>query len=162
MISSQGNTKKTMGRAALVASALLLAFLSSASLAAKPKSFEVEFDKCLDPSIVHPGYLFTFAGQASGDVSGPLEARVVALNRGVEPGQAYIAADYVVAGTLSFTARVGGRVNDAENLAVLRGYISDGPAWLIGAGVHDEFENYVRADGTPCSRGSLEITPRWK
>ena len=56
MITSQGNTKKTMGRAALVASALLLAFGSTASLAGKPKSFEVEFDKCFDPSIVHPGY----------------------------------------------------------------------------------------------------------
>ena len=55
MINSQGNTTKTMGLAALVASALLLAFGSSASLAAKPKSFEVEFDKCLDPSIVHRG-----------------------------------------------------------------------------------------------------------
>ena len=156
------DNKKTMVRAALLTNALLLAFGSTASSAAKPKSFEVEFDKCLDPSIVHPGYLFTFAGQASGDVSGTLEARVVALSQGVEPDQTYIAADYVVAGTLSFTARVGGRVNDAENLAVLRGYISNGPAWLIGAGVHDEFENYVRADGTPCSRGTLEITPRWK
>ena len=162
MITSQGNTKKTMGRAALVASALLLAFGSTASLAGKPKSFEVEFDKCFDPNIVHPGYLFTFAGQASGDVSGTVEARAVALSQGVEPDQTYIVADYVVAGTLSFTARVGGRVNDAESLAVLRGYISDGPAWLIGAGVHDEFENYVRADGTPCSKGALEITPRWK
>jgi hypothetical protein len=162
MITLQGNTKKTMGRAALVASVLLLVFGSTASLAGKPKSFEVDFDKCLDQSIVHQGYLFTFAGQASGDVSGTVEARAVALSQGVEPDQTYIAADYVVAGTLSFTARVGGRVDDAENLAVLRGYVSDGPAWLIGAGVHDEFENYVRADGTPCSRGTLEITPRWK
>ncbi len=49
MITSQGN-KKTMGRAALLASALLLAFGSTASVAGKPKSFEVDFDKCFDPS----------------------------------------------------------------------------------------------------------------
>jgi hypothetical protein len=164
MITSQGN-KKTMGRAALLASALLLAFGSPVSVAGKPKSFEVDFDKCLDPGIVHPGYLFTFAGLTSGDVSGAVEARVVALSLSVEPDQNYIAADYVVttvAGAPLFTARVGGRVNDAANHAVLRGYVSDGPAWLIGAGVHDEFENYLRADGTPCSKGTLEITPRWK
>jgi hypothetical protein len=161
MITSHGK-KKTMGRAARLASALLLAFGSTASVAGRPKSFDVDFDKCFDPSIVHPGYLFTFAGLASGDVSGTLEARVVALNPAVEPNQSYIAADYVVTGALSFTGRVGGRVDDEANLAVLRGYISDGPAWLIGAGVHDEFENYMRADGTPCSRGTLEITPRWK
>jgi hypothetical protein len=147
---------------ALIASVLLLAFGSTATLAGKPKSFDVDFDKCLDPNIVHAGYLFTFAGPVSGDVSGTVEARVLALISGVEPGQTYIAADYVVAGPLAFTARVGGRVDDGRNLAVLRGYISDGPAWLIGAGVHDEFENYVRSDGTPCSRGTLEITPRWK
>ena len=151
-----------MGRAALVASALLLAFGSSASLAAKPKSFEVEFDKCLDPSIVHPGTCLLSQARHLETFPVTVEARAVALSQGVEPDQTYIAADYVVAGTLSFTARVGGRVNDAENAAVLRGYISDGPAWLIGAGVHDEFENYVRADGTPCSKGTLEITPRWK
>ena len=52
-------------------------------------------------------------------------------------------------GTLDFTARVGGRVNTKTNLAVLRGFVSEGPAWLIGAGVHDEFQNYTRADGTP-------------
>jgi hypothetical protein len=162
-IASQRNTRRTMARAALVAIALLLPFGSSASLAAKPKSFDVDFDKCLDPSIQRPGYLFTFAGQAFGDVVGTVEASVVALSLGVEPDQNYIAADYfVVAGTLSFTARVGGRVDDANNQAVLRGYVSEGPTWLIGAGVHDEFENYVRPDGTPCSRGTLEITPRWK
>ena len=161
MITSQGN-KKTMGRAALLASALLLAFGSTASVAGKAKSFDVDFDKCFDPSIVHPGYLFTFAGLASGDVSGALEARVVALSPSVAPAQTYIAADYVVTGTVPFTARVGGRVDDARNLAVHRGHISHGPAWLIGAAVHDEFENYVCADGTPCSRGTLEITPRWK
>ena len=65
-------------------------------------------------------------------------------------------------GTVPFTARVGGRVDDKRNLAVLRGYISEGPVWLVGAGVHDEFKNYVRDDGTSCSRGTLYITPRWK
>ena len=82
-----------MGRAALLASALLLAFGSTVSVAGKAKSFDVDFDKCFDPSIVHPGYLFTFAGLASGDVSGALEARVVALSPSVAPDQTYIAAD---------------------------------------------------------------------
>lgn len=156
---------KILRTAALVASGLLLAFGSTASLAGKPRSFEVDFDKCLDPSIVHEGYLFTFAGPVSGDVSGVVEARVVALTSGVEPDQSYIAADYVVTtvtGTPLFTARVGGRVDDKRRLAVLRGYLSDGPPSVIGAGVHDEFENYLRADGMPCSKGTLYITPRWK
>jgi hypothetical protein len=125
------------------------------------RPFEVDFDKCF----AHPGdfpYLFTFSGPASGDVSGTVEARVAVLMRSVEPDQNYLQADYVVTGTVDFTARVGGRVNTKTNLAVLRGFVSEGPAWLIGAGVHDEFENYVRADGTACSRGTLYITPRWK
>ena len=87
------------------------------------------------------------------------------MSPSVAPDQNYIAADYVVtdvAGAPLFTARVGGRVDDAANFAALRGYVSEGPAWLIGAGVHDEFENYLRADGTLCSKGTLEITLRWK
>jgi hypothetical protein len=148
-------------RRVLFAAVVFLTAISTTA-AGKSKSLDVDFDKCFDGTIVHPGYLFTFAGSASGDVSGTLEARVAALVPGVEASQNYIAADYVVTGTVSFTARVGGRVDDARNLAVLRGYVSDGPAWLIGAGVHDEFENYVRADGTACSRGTLQITPRWK
>ena len=51
----------------LLASVLLLAFGSAATLTGKPKSFDVDFDKCLDPNIVHAGYLFTFAGPVSGD-----------------------------------------------------------------------------------------------
>ena len=147
--------------AALLASALLLVFGSTAASAERPRSFEVDFDKCF----AHEGdapYLFTFSGPASGDVSGTVEARVLVFLPGIQPKQTHIQADYVVTGTLDFTARVGGRVNDKTNLAVLRGFVSVGPAWLIGAGVHDEFRNYVRADGTPCSRGTLYITPRWK
>ena len=125
------------------------------------RPFEVDFDKCFDRQGDAP-YLFTFSGTASGDVSGTLEARVAALMPNVQPNQNYLQADYVVTGTLDFVARVGGRVNSKTNLAVLRGFVSEGPAWLIGAGVHDEFENYVRADGTSCSRGTLYITPRWK
>ena len=128
---------------------------------APARKFDVDFDKCFD----RPGdvpYLFTFSGTASGDVSGTLEARVAVFMGDVEPDQTHLQADYVVAGTLNFTARVGGRVNTKTNLAVLRGFVSEGPAWLIGAGVVDEFENYVRADGTSCSRGTLYITPRWK
>ena len=126
------------------------------------RPFEVDFDKCFDRQGDAP-YLFTFSGTASGDVSGTLEARVAVLIPNVQPNQTYLQADYVVAaGTFEFTARVGGRVNATTNLAVLRGFVSEGPAWLIGAGVHDEFANYARADGTPCSRGTLYITPRWK
>ena len=125
------------------------------------RPFEVDFDKCFDRQGDAP-YLFTFSGTASGDVSGTLEARIAALIPNVQPSQNYLQADYVVAGTLDFTARVAGRVNTTTNLAVLRGFVSEGPAWLIGAGVHDEFQNYVRADGTACSRGTLYITPRWK
>jgi hypothetical protein len=125
------------------------------------RPFEVDFDKCFNRQGDFP-YLFTFSGTASGDVSGTLEARIAELIRSVEPNQNYLQADYVVTGTVDFTARVGGRVDAKTNLAVLRGFVSEGPAWLIGAGVHDEFENYVRADGTACSRGTLYITPRWK
>ena len=125
------------------------------------RPFEVDFDKCFDRPGDFP-YLFTFSGTASGDVSGTLEARIAVLIRSVEPNQNHLQADYVVRGTLDFTARVGGRVDTKTNLAVLRGFVSEGPAWLIGAGVHAEFENYVRADGTACSRGTLYITPRWK
>jgi hypothetical protein len=125
------------------------------------RPFEVDFDKCFDRQGDAP-YLFTFSGPVSGDVSGTLEARIAASMPNVQPNQNYLQADYVVAGTVDFTARVGGRVNAKTNLAVLRGFVSEGPAWLIGAGVHDEFENYVRADGTRCSRGTLYITPRWK
>jgi hypothetical protein len=125
------------------------------------RPFEVDFDKCFDRQGDAP-YLFTFSGPVSGDVSGTVEARVAALMPNVQPDQNYLQADYVVAGSVDFTARVGGRVSSKTNLAVLRGYVSEGPAWLIGAGVHDEFQNYVRADGTNCSRGTLYITPRWK
>jgi hypothetical protein len=143
---------------------VLLLQISPVLAAGKARSarpFEVDFDKCFDRAGDAP-YLFTFSGAVSGDVSGTLEARIAVLMPNVQPSQNYLQADYVVAGTLDFTARVGGRVNAQTNLAVLRGFVSDGPAWLIGAGVRDEFQNYVRADGTPCSRGTLYITPRWK
>ena len=80
----------------------------------------------------------------------------------VQPNQNYLQADYVVARHAGFHCTRGWPGKRETNLAVLRGFVSEGPAWLIGAGVHDEFENYVRADGTPCSRGTLYITPRWK
>jgi hypothetical protein len=131
------------------------------SKARSARPFEVDFDKCFDRQGDVP-YLFTFSCTASGDVSGTLEARVAVFIPNVQPNQDHLQADHVVAGTLAFTARVGGRSNSRTNLAVLRGFVSEGPAWLVGAGVQDEFENYVRADGTPCSRGTLYITPRWK
>jgi hypothetical protein len=160
---------KTVRRGSLFASFLsicvLLLQVSPLLATGKARSvrpFEVDFDKCFDRQGDLP-YLFTFAGTASGDVSGTLEARVAVFMPDVQPNQTHLQADYVVtAGALAFTARVGGRSNSRTNLAVLRGFVSEGPAWLIGAGVHDEFENYVRADGTPCSRGTLYITPRWK
>jgi hypothetical protein len=159
---------KTLRRCSLFASllsvsVLLLQFSPVLAEGKEPaaRPFEVDFDKCFDRQGDFP-YLFTFSGTASGDVSGTLEARVGVFIPNVQPNQDHLQADYVVAGTLAFTARVGGRSNSTTNLAVLRGFVSEGPAWLIGAGVHDEFENYLRADGTPCSRGTLYITPRWK
>jgi hypothetical protein len=151
---------KTMRAPALLGGSLLLALASATVLADEAKSIKVDFNKCF----AHKGdapYLVTFAGPASGDVTGTLEARIVASIPGVETGQTHLQADYVVEGTLPFTARVGGRVNNETNLAVLRGYVSVGPAWLIGAGVHDEFKNYKSAEGIPCSKGTLYITPRW-
>ena len=147
----------------LTVSVLLLQFPSvrADNKVRSARPFEVDFDKCFDRE-GDPPYLFTFSGTASGDVSGTLEARVAVLIPNVQPNQNYLQADYVVDGTVDFAARLGGRVNANTNLAVLRGYVSEGPGWLIGAGVVDEFENYVRADGTPCSRGTLYITPRWK
>jgi hypothetical protein len=144
----------------VIASILLLGVALPATSAGKARPFEVNFNKCFDRAGDAP-YLFTFAGTAWGDVSGTLEARVSVHIPGVEPNQTHIQADYVVAGSLSFTARVGGRINDRTKRAVLRGFVSEGPAWLVGAGVHDEFRDYVRADGTPCSRGTLYVTPRW-
>jgi hypothetical protein len=164
IITAQERTKKTVRAITVLASALLLALGSTAALAGKSKSFEVDFDKCFDRLGDAP-YLFTFRDPVSG-----IEARVVEIAENIEPQQTYISADYVVPGTaetgnLPFTARVGGRVDDRTGLAVLRGYVTNAvgtPAWLVGAGVHDEFENYLRADGTACSRGTLYITPRWK
>jgi hypothetical protein len=159
---------KTLRRCSLFVSflsvfVLLLQFspVLAQGKAPSARPFEVDFDKCFDRQGDFP-YLFTFSGTASGDVSGTLEARIAVFMRNVQPDQNHLQADYVVAGTLNFTARVGGRANTKTNLAVLRGFVSEGPAWLIGAGVHDEFENYVRGDGTACSRGTLYITPRWK
>jgi hypothetical protein len=148
----------------LVAGALVVAVGAMAEPQGKSKSFEVEFDKCFARVEDGDPYLFTFAGPVGGDVSGTVEASVLNdLRREIEPNQTYIAADYVIAGPLSFTARVGGRVNDATGQAVLQGYVSAGPAWLLGAAVLDEFENYTREDGTGCSRGTLYVTPvRWK
>ena len=147
--------------AGFVASAMLLSLGSTAALAAGPKPFEVDFDKCFD-RYGPAGYVVTFSGPVSGDISGALEARVLVYMIGIEPNQTHLQADYVVTGELPFTARVGGRLNDKNNLAVLRGYVSEGPAWLLGAGVHDEFLSYTKADGTPCAKGTLYITPRWK
>ena len=148
-------------RNVVLAGALALALASTACLAHKPKSFEVDFDKCFAHAGPDP-YLLTFAGPASGDMTGTVEARIIRRVLAIQPGQNLIQADYVVTGDLEFTARVGGRVNTANGEAVLYGYVSVGPTWLEGARVHDEFTNYTRADGVPCSKGTLYITPRWR
>ena len=148
---------KNLHACALVAAAALT-LGSAAASAGKPKPFEVDFDKCFAQN--GPGsYVVTFTGPVSGDVSGQVAASVLNFDT-VEPGQIYIQADYFVTGTLPFTARVGGRSIGVP--AVLNGFVSAGPAWLIGADVHDEFDNYTRADGVPCAKGTLYITPRWK
>lgn len=152
---------KTMLTPALLAGALLVALGSTAALASGAKPFEVDFDKCF----AHDGpapYLFTFSGPVSGDVSGSVDAEVLVYIVGIEPKWTHIQADYVVTGSLPFTARVGGRRDDRNGNAVLNGYVSAGPAWLVGADVHDEFGSYTRADKTPCAKGTLYITPRWK
>ena len=77
------------------------------------RPFEVDFDKCFDRQGDAP-YLFTFSGTASGDVSGTLEARVAVFMPNVQPNQNHLQADYVVTGTLDFTARVGGRVEQQD------------------------------------------------
>jgi len=152
---------RTNRKSALLAGALLLAFGSSATLAGGVKPFEVDFDKCFAQNGPLP-YLFTFSGPVSGDVSGNVDAQVLVYAVGIEPSWTHIQADYLITGSLPFTARVGGRRDDRNGNAVLRGYVSEGPAWLIGAGVHDEFGSYTRADGIPCAKGTLYITPRWK
>ena len=152
---------KTTRIPALLAGALLLAFGSSAVLAGGARPFEVDFDKCFAQDGPAP-YLFTFSGPVSGDVHGAVDAKVLVYVVGIEPDHTHIQADYVVTGSLPFTARVGGRRTDRNGDAVLRGYVSEGPAWLIGAGVHDEFGSYTRADGAPCARGTLYISPRWR
>jgi hypothetical protein len=152
---------KTTRLTALLAGALVLAFGSSAALAGGAKPFEVAFDKCF----AHDGpagYLFTFSGPVSGDVQGSVDAEVLVYMVGIEKNWTHIQADYVVTGTLPFTARVGGRRDDRNGNAVLNGYVSAGPTWLVGADVHDEFGSYSRPDGTPCAKGTLYITPRWK
>jgi len=152
---------KTIRTPALLVSALLLTVASTASLAGGAKPFEVDFDKCFAHN-GPAGYLFTFSGPVSGDVSGSVDAEVLVYVVGIEPNWTHIQADYVVTGSLPFTARVGGRRDDRNGNAVLNGYVSAGPAWLVGAGVHDEFGSYTRPDGTPCAKGTLYITPRWK
>jgi hypothetical protein len=152
---------KTMRTPALLAGAVLLALGATSALAGAHKPFEADFDKCFAHAEVAP-YLFTFSGPVSGDISGHLDAKVLVYDVGIEPSQTHIQADYVVTGALAFTARVGGRRNDKNQQVVLRGYVSEGPAWLKGAGVHDEFLGYTRADGTVCAKGTLYITPRWK
>jgi hypothetical protein len=152
---------KTPQNPVLLAGALMLAFASSAAFAGGARPFEVDFDKCY----AHDGpasYLFTFSGPVSGDVSGTVDAEVLVYTVGIQPNWTHIQADYVIAGSLPFTARVGGRRDDRTGNAVLDGYVSAGPAWLVGAAVHDEFGSYSRPDGTPCARGTLYITPRWK
>ena len=148
-------------RSVAFAGALALALASGGCLAGKVKSLEVDFDKCFAHA-GPDGYLFTFAGPASGDATGNVEARISRRVLGIEPGENLLHADYVVTGDIEFTARVGGRVNAANLQAVLYGYVSSGPAWLEGARVHDEFTNYTRGDGVACSKGTLYITPRWK
>jgi hypothetical protein len=32
----------------------------------------------------------------------------------------------------------------------------------VGARVHDEFGSHTLANGTPCAKGTLYVTPRWK
>lgn len=153
--------KVTIVATALAASTLLVLFGSTTVLAGKSKSLEIDFNKCY----VHDGYdpyVVTFAGRTSGDVRGPVEARILTYTTDISENENYIEADYVLDGSLPFTARVGGRENSRTDLAVLRGYVSAGPAWLLGAGVLDEFKNYTKADGTSCSKGTLYITPRWK
>ena len=57
-----------------------------------------------------------------------VEARVLGLIRGVEPGQTYIPAEYRSGGPAGFhRASRRPSVQPGRNLAVLRGYISDGP-----------------------------------
>ena len=146
---------------ALFAGAVLSALGSTAALAGGAKPFEVDFDKCFNHDGPAP-YLFTFSGPVSGDVSGSVDASVLVYIVGIEPKWTHIQADYIVTGSLPFTARVGGRRDDRNGDAVLDGYVSAGPAWLVGAAVHDEFASYSRADGTPCAKGTLYITPRWK
>jgi hypothetical protein len=148
-------------RISAVLAATLMALCSSAALAGGAKPFEVDFDKCFGHDGPAP-YLFTFSGPVSGDVSGNVDASVLVYAVGIEPNWTHIAADYIVTGTLPFTARVGGRRDDRNGNAVLNGYVSAGPAWLVGADVHDEFGSYSRPDGTPCAKGTLYITPRWK
>ena len=147
-------------RIALLAAAALLA--ATSALAHNLKSFEVDFDKCFDRNGDAPQYLFTFSGPATGDVKGTLESRIIRFDVGIQPLQTNIEVDYVVTGTLPFSARLGGRLNDKTNEAVLDGYVSVGPNWLVGARVHDEFLSYTRPSGLPCAKGTLYITPRWR
>jgi hypothetical protein len=149
-------------RIPLLAGAVLLALASTACLAHNLKSFEVDFDKCFDRNGDAPQYLFTFSGPATGDVRGTLESRIIRFDTEIQPLQTFIEVDYVVTGTLPFTARLGGRLNDKTGKAVLDGYVSVGPSWLVGARVHDEFFSHALANGTPCAKGTLYITPRWK
>ena len=145
---------------AVVISALLVALGSTAALHGKSKSFEVDFDM-LRPCRRRRSCTCSRLRDRCQEMSGTVEASVLSdIISNVEPNQTYLAADYLVTSEqLSFTARVGGRVNDRSGLAVLQGYVSAGPAWLVGAAVLDEFENYTRADGTPCSKGTLFVTP---
>ena len=155
-------TTKGMQRAFSMLAAGLLLALGTASLSAhRTSTLQIDFDKCF----AHPGdypYLFTMAGTVSGDASGPFEARLLTRTVGIEPNWDYLEADYVVTGTLPFTARVGGRDNSKTKLAVLRGYVSVGPAWLVGARVCSVRKS-VFANSTALSAKMAGFTSRsWR
>src|SRR4029078_3770627 len=87
LVHSQEHTMKHR-TIALMAGALVMALGATNTLQAKPKSFEVAFDKCFARREDGDPYLFTFAGPVSGDISGTVEASVLNdIRPGVEPNQ---------------------------------------------------------------------------
>jgi hypothetical protein len=147
----------------LLASATVLLLNPVLASAGDDGKVRVDFAKCFGPPIPQdapPGTVFVNVGTVQGAVTGDLIVFGLPGSFEQAGGRTYLEADYEVTATdgssRSFTARVGGRMNnDGTSRAVLYGYVSEG--WLRGAQVVDTFAG--TAPG--CVKGTLTITPKW-
>lgn len=147
----------------LFAGAALLAALPVQASPGESGKVHLNFSKCPAsfPDDAPPGTVFVYAGTVTGAVTGDLVVfgRPGAFDQ--VGGRTYLEADYEVTANdgsgRSFTARVGGRMNnDGTMSAILYGFVSEG--WLRGAQVVDVFAGTAT---TGCVNGTLTLGPKW-